>query len=84
MFSLGGYAPKGSLRKFLEYINSNPSRPTNSFAIVSFNRIVGKDAKRRTLTQIIEDIRTDNPKLRNFVFPLMQQVLADENQQSNL
>lgn len=80
----GGYAPKGNLQRFLEYINSNPSRPTNSFAVVTFNRIVGKDAKGRTLARIIEDIRRDNPRLRIFTFPLMQQVLEDENQLSNL
>ncbi|WP_067867882.1 hypothetical protein [Neptuniibacter marinus] len=80
----GGKAPKAGLRKFLEYINKNPSRPTNSFAITSFNRIVSKDAKGRTLTQIIGDIRLKNPNLRNFSFPLMEQVLKDEKQTSNL
>jgi len=80
----GGKAPQGGLRKSLEYINKNPGRPTNSFAITGFNRIVGKDAKGRTLTQIIADIRLENPNLRNFTFPLMKQVLADEGCSSNL
>lgn len=79
-----GKAPKGGLRLYLEYINNNPERPTQSFAITGFNRIVGKDAKKRTLTQIIGDIRLNNPNLRNFSFPLMEQILKDENQNSNL
>lgn len=80
----GGKAPQGGLRQFLEYINKNPSRRTNSFAITGFNRIVGKDAKGRTLTQIIEDVRSENPNLREFTFPLMKQVLAEEGCSSNL
>ncbi|WP_019556494.1 hypothetical protein [Thiomicrorhabdus arctica] len=80
----GGYAPKGSMRKFLEYINNSPQRATNSFAVVSFNNIVGKDAKNRNLSQIISDIRADNPTLREFAFPHMEKVLAEENKPSNL
>jgi hypothetical protein len=80
----GGYAPKGSMRKFLEYINNAPQRATNSFAIVSFNKIVGKDAKKRTLSKIISDIRVSNPTLRNFEFPHMEAVLVKESESSNL
>lgn len=80
----GGRAPKGSFRSFLEYINTNPARPTKAFAITNFNQAVGKDAKGRTLTQIIQDLRLNNPNLRNFTFPLMEQVLQDENCTSNL
>lgn len=80
----GGKAPKGGLRSFLEYINTNPTRPTNAFAITSFNRIIGKDAKGRSLTQVIQDLRLNNPNLRNFTFPLMEQVLLTENCISNL
>lgn len=80
----GGKAPQGGLRQFLEYINKNPGRPTNSFAIKGFNRIVGKDAKGRTLTKIIEDIRSENPNLRDFTFPLMKQVLENEGCNSNM
>lgn len=80
----GGYAPKGSMRRFLEYINNAPQRATNSFAIIGFNKIVGKDAKQRTLSEIINDLRVDNPTLRNFTFPLMEEVLIEENETSNL
>lgn len=80
----GGYAPKGSMRKFLEYINKAPQRATNSFAIVGFNKIVGKDAKQRNLSEIINDLRVENPNLRNFTFPLMEAVLVEENETSNL
>lgn len=80
----GGYAPKGSMRKYLEYINNAPQRATNSFAVVGFNKIVGKDAKQRTLSKIINDLRVDNPTLKNFTFPLMEAVLIEENETSNL
>lgn len=79
-----GAAPKWSLRKSLEYINSNPLRPTNSFAIVNFNNIIEKGAKGRTLTDIIESVRVNNLNLRSFIFPLMQQIIVEKNQQSNL
>jgi hypothetical protein len=80
----GGKAPKGGLRRFLEYIQKNPTRPTNAFAITEFNRIVGKDAMGRTLSKIIDDLRVDNPTLRQFNFPLMEEVLQAENCVSNL
>lgn len=80
----GGKAPKGGLRSFLEYIQKNPTRPTNAFAITGFNRIVGKDSMGRTLSQIIDDLRADNPTLRQFNFPLMEEVLQAQNCVSNL
>lgn len=80
----GGKAPKGSLRTFLDYIRKKPQWPTQDFAIVGFNRILGKDKAQRSLTQIIIDIRIANPTLRNFTFPLMQQVLTNKNEPSHL
>ncbi len=80
----GGYAPKGSLRKYLEYINDAPQRATNSFAVIGFNNIVGKDAKNRNLSQIISDLKAGNPTLREFSFPHMEKVLVEEGEVSNL
>lgn len=59
-----GRVPSGSLKSNLDYIRSIPERPTNDFTITNFNRIVSYDNQGRTLTQIINDLRVDNPNLR--------------------
>jgi hypothetical protein len=82
--SAWGYVPKGNMRLNLEYINNMPQRPTNASSIIKFNKTVGKDAKGRALSAIIADIRTKNPTLRNFSFPLMEAVLLNANEKSNL
>jgi hypothetical protein len=82
--SAWGYAPKGNMRHNLEYLNNMPQRPTNDSTIVRFNKTVGKDAKGRTLSAIIADIRTNNPTLRAFSFPLMEAVLVNAKEKSNL
>lgn len=80
----GGHAPTNSMKNFLGYINDKPERATNSFAVTAFNDIVGKDAKNRKLSEIINDLREKNPTLRDFIFPLMEFVLAKKNKSSNL
>lgn len=80
----GGKAPRGKLRNTIEYIEKMPQRPTDFFAIKEFNRIIEKDAKKRSLTQIINDMRFQNPNLRTFSFPLMEKALKDNGIKSNI
>jgi len=79
-----GRVPSGSLKNNLDYIRSRPDRPTNDFAIINFNRIISYDNQGRTLTEIIDDLRIDNPNLRQFTFNNMELILQNSNEVSHL
>ena len=79
-----GRVPNRSLKSNLDYIRSIPKRPTNDFTIINFNHIVSYDIQKRTLTQIINDLRIDNPNLRQFSFENMKEVLVNNKEKSNL
>lgn len=79
-----GRIPNGRLKSNLDYIRSIPERPTNDFTITNFNHIVSYDKQGRTLTQIIDDLRIDNPNLRQFSFENMEEVLVNNTENSNL
>lgn len=47
------------------------------------NDVIAKDKKNRTLTQMIEDLRNDNPTLKHFKFDLLKEKLNAEKIKSN-
>ena len=42
------------------------------------NSIITKDFKKRTLTQMLDDLRKDNPKLKQFKFDLLDKMLNEK------
>ncbi|MCU9601383.1 hypothetical protein [Pallidibacillus thermolactis] len=46
------------------------------------NRIIGKDYKNRTLTQMLNDLRKNNPKLKHFQFDLLEEKLRERGIES--
>jgi len=76
--------PKYSLLRSLEFIRNCPHISTKKFAVIKFNEILSKDAKKRSLTQILSDLKILNPNLRNFSFPYMDKVLMEEGKTSYL
>lgn len=76
--------PQSTLLSYLEYIRHNPSRPTKDFAVIGFNNILGKDRRRRTLSQMLEELRKDNQHMKHFSFPLMLDILKKHEQNINL
>lgn len=76
--------PQKQLLKSLMYIRNRPHIPTQNFAITNFNRILSYDTQKRTLGQIIDQLKQRNPNLRKFTFLKMQKVLDKENEVSYL
>ncbi|CAG9250172.1 conserved hypothetical protein [Burkholderia diffusa] len=76
--------PKEPLRRMLEYLNNSPTQPTDDAYVVRFNRILGRDSKGRTLTQMIADLQTLNPTIRAFTFPEINAVLTKKNEASRI
>lgn len=82
-----GQPPHSTLLSYLEYIRQRPGDRTQDFTIIKFNEILGKDRGgrgRRTLSQMIEELRKDNPTMKHFSFPLMSEILEKYNENSNL
>ncbi len=67
-------SPLMSMNKIVSYTRSNYSVP-NTSGVVWFNDKVGKDIKRRTLSQMLDDLRQDNPMLRYFGFEHLKEVM---------
>lgn len=88
--STWGQPPRSTLLSYLEYIRQRPGDRTQDFAIINFNKILGQDKGgrggrgRRTLSQMIEELRKDNPAMKHFSFPLMSEILRKSNENSNL
>lgn len=76
--------PRLTLLSYLDYIRQRPSDRTQNFAIIKFNNILGKDRVGRTLSQMIEELRKDNPTMKHFSFPLMLEILQKSNENINL
>lgn len=47
------------------------------------NDVIAKDKKNRTLTQMVDDLRTDNPTLKHFTFELLEEKLSTKGIKSN-
>ncbi|MBX8945870.1 hypothetical protein [Lysinibacillus sp. K60] len=47
------------------------------------NDVIAKDKKNRTLTQMVDDLRTDNPTLKHFNFDLLEEKLTVKGIKSN-
>lgn len=47
------------------------------------NNVIAKDIKNRTLTQMVEDLRADNPTLKHYDFNLLEKELSAKNIKSN-
>jgi hypothetical protein len=80
-----GKVPGAPMRSTLHYLKKNPEKPTRDFSVIRFNdRFLGRDAQKRTLTEIINELRKKNPTLRQFAFPEMSDVLARNQISSRL
>jgi hypothetical protein len=67
--------PGGPLTKILNAIRRSPGRPAEDWQVRSLNTIVGKDAQRRTLRQIVADLRQQHPTFRDYEFPNIEAAL---------
>ena len=47
------------------------------------NNVIGMDKKNRTLTQMLEELRADNPRLKHFSFDLLEKELSVRDIKSN-
>jgi hypothetical protein len=79
----GGKPPYGKLEEILQYLRKNPTLNTQSWAIEKFNDILGKDATNKTLCEMIEYFKRDNP-LIEFSFLNLDKVLENSQQKSNI
>lgn len=69
------FKPGSVLAQILDHIRRNPETAASASQVKSLNTIIGKDARGRTLSQIIADLRQDHPRFRAYEFPNIEAVL---------
>lgn len=67
--------PPSSILKIIEFTLKNPNL-INYNGIVWVNNSVSKDYKNRTLTEIVQDLKNENPDLRNFTFDNLKKEMS--------
>lgn len=76
--------PSGILLKYKEDLEKYSSYQPFPAKIEKVNDIIGKDFKKRTLTQMIEEHRANGNNMRDYQFPLMNEILEHLGEKSNL
>lgn len=67
--------PPSSTLKIIDFTLKNPMS-INYKGIEWVNKSIAKDYKNRTLTEITQDLKNENPDLRNFTFERLKQVIS--------
>lgn len=67
--------PPPYILKIIEYTLNNSMR-INYEGIKRVNKSIAKDYKNRTLTEIVQDLKNENPNLRNFTFERLKEVIS--------
>ncbi|MEJ8605594.1 hypothetical protein JSO56_01510 [Riemerella anatipestifer] len=67
--------PPPSILKIIEYTLSNPM-VINYKGIEWVNKSLTKDFKNRTLSEIVQDLKKENPRLRDFTFERLKRVIS--------
>lgn len=76
--------PDGDLLKILLYLTKNPKIPTQDWAILKFNGMVGKDGEGRKLVQMLSDLRQSGKELKYFTFHNMNRIIDDSGYPNNV
>lgn len=76
LLSIAWNSPLMSMNKIVTYTRNTPLIP-NIKGVEWFNNKVGQDSKGRTLSQMLDDLRQDNPKLKYFDFKHLKEVMKE-------
>ncbi|MUG46735.1 hypothetical protein GNP95_17245 [Paenibacillus woosongensis] len=71
-----GQVPGGVLQKIKNEIEKNKNREPLPRQIKAINTIISRDRKDRTLQQMLDDLRKNNNKIRDFHFNLLNESLV--------
>lgn len=71
--------PGGLFKSCLMYLKDSPHRDTNKRYIEMFNNALSKDSKGRTLRAMLVDIESANGRIKDFEFPIMEEILGKES-----
>lgn len=69
-------SPLLSMNKIVSYTRNRYSIP-NIKGVYWFNEKIGNDSKGRTLTQMCDDLRINNPTLKHFKFENLKKILIE-------
>lgn len=83
LLSIVWNSPLMSMNKIVSYTRSKYSVP-NISGVGWFNDKVEKDSKKRTLSQMLDDLRQDNPTLRYFGFEHLKEVMKTHFQDKSI
>lgn len=76
--------PGYGLAPILDYIKNNPALPSRTYAVFRINEIIGMDDQKRSLQTMLQKLRAHGNTLREYRFPLMNAILAQEKIESHL
>lgn len=74
---------QGLLAKFLKDAQKYKTYKPFEDRILRLNNMIGKDAKGRSLSEMLEELRVNNPNLKHYKFDLLEEVLHSKDIESN-
>lgn len=75
-------SPKGALSDIKKRLEANPVKRPRLNDVKAVNTIISCDKRKRSLLDMIEELRQDNPSLKEYNFEHLNQILDNENKQS--
>ena len=76
--------PNGDLLNILQYLTENPEKPSQEWAVLKLNGIIGKDGEHRRLVNMLSDLRQEGKELKYFTFDNMNSIISNSGQPNHI